>query len=162
MVSTKTILDSRPKWAKSIAVKTEKAQKTIHFGGAGGGGGGTYLYSSYKGVSRPAQEYSQLSLLCPHYRESIIAGVYFRQTSVIYFYLGFSCYPFYRGVRKARVDCSQCRWCGALVIDDNVAKKDDDNKYDAAFSIILIAVKKLLFRRATFIGYDLKIDIRIP
>jgi len=29
----------------------------------------------------------------------------------------------------------------ALVIDDNVAKKDDDNKYDAAFSIILVAVK---------------------
>lgn len=48
------------------------------------------------------------------------------------------------------------------MIDDNVAKKDDDNKYDAAFSIILIAVKKLLFRRATFTGYDLKIDIRIP
>ena len=29
----------------------------------------------------------------------------------------------------------------ALVIDDKVAKKYDDNKYDAAFSIILVAVK---------------------
>ena len=41
----------------------------------GRGGGGTYLYSSYKGVPPPAKEYSQLFLLRPHYRESIIAGL---------------------------------------------------------------------------------------
>ena len=37
----------------------------------------------------------------PHHRESIIAGVYFRQTSVIYFCLAFSCCPYCRSVRKA-------------------------------------------------------------
>ena len=33
-----------------------------------------------------------------------MAGVYFSQTSVIYFCHGFGCCPYYRGVRKARVD----------------------------------------------------------
>ena len=40
-----------------------------------------------------------------------------------------------RGVCKTRGDRD-----AALVIDDNVAKKDDDNKYDAAVSVIVIAV----------------------
>ena len=40
---------------------------------------------------------------CPHQRESVIAGVYFNQTSVICFFLGFSCCPFYRGVRYSEV-----------------------------------------------------------
>ena len=93
-----------------------KGAKTIPFGGAGAH---TYI----------------ASLLCPHYRESIIAGVSFKQTSLVYFCLGFSCSPYYRGVCKTRVDRD-----AALVIDDNVAKKDDDNKYDAAVSIIIIAV----------------------
>ena len=30
-------------------------------------------------------------------------GVYFSQTSVIWFFLGFSCCPFYRGVRYSEV-----------------------------------------------------------
>ena len=33
----------------------------------------------------------------------MIAGVYFSQTSVICFFLGFSCCPFYRGVRYSEV-----------------------------------------------------------
>ena len=40
---------------------------------------------------------------CPHQRESVIAGVYFSQTSVIWFFLGFNCCPFYRGVRYNEV-----------------------------------------------------------
>ena len=40
---------------------------------------------------------------CPHQRESVIAGVYFSQTSVIWFFLGFNCCPFYRGVRYSEV-----------------------------------------------------------
>ena len=43
------------------------------------------------------------SCQCPHQRESVIAGVYFSQTSVICFFLGFSCCPFYRGVRYSEV-----------------------------------------------------------
>ena len=111
-----------------------KGAKTIPFGGAGGGG---HIPKELEkgGAPPPPQEYSQISLLCPHYRESIIAGVSFKQTSVVYFCLGFSCSPYYRGVCKTRVDRN-----AALVIDDNVAKKDDDNKYDAAVSIIIIAV----------------------
>ena len=41
---------------------------------------------------------------CPHYRESVIGGVYFCEISVIYFCLGFNFCPYYRGIRKARVD----------------------------------------------------------
>ena len=110
----------------------EKAQNPYPMGG---GGGEAQTYIAYIREYPPPQEYSQLSLLFPHYRESIIAGVSFRQTSVVYFWLGFSCCPYYWGVRKTRLRDA------ALVIDDNVAKKDDDNKYDAAFSIIIIAVK---------------------
>ena len=33
-------------------------------------------------------------------------GVYFSQMSVIYFCPEFICCPYYRGVRKARVDCT--------------------------------------------------------
>ena len=110
-----------------------KGAKTIPFGGAGGGAH-TFL-AHIREYTPPLQEYSQLSLLRPHYRESIIVGVSFKQTSVVYFCLGFSCWPYYRGVCKTRVDRDV-----ALVIDDNVAKKDDDSKYDAAVSIIIIAV----------------------
>ena len=37
-------------------------------------------------------------------RESVIPEVYISQTFVIYFGLGFSCSPYHRGVRKARVN----------------------------------------------------------
>ena len=40
---------------------------------------------------------------CPLQRESIIARIYFSHTSVICFFLGFSCCPFYRGVRYSQV-----------------------------------------------------------
>ena len=40
---------------------------------------------------------------CPYQRESVIAGVYFSQTSLICFCLGFSCCPFYRSVRYSGV-----------------------------------------------------------
>ena len=40
---------------------------------------------------------------CPRQRESEIAGVYFSQTTEIYFCLGFSCCPCYRGVRYSEV-----------------------------------------------------------
>ena len=45
---------------------------------------------------------------CPYYRgsqqrESVIAGVYFSQTSVICFRRGFSCCPYYRGARYSEV-----------------------------------------------------------
>ena len=46
---------------------------------------------------------------CPHYQESVIAGVYFRQTSVVYFFRGFS-YCRIIGVsdrRESRVDCTR-------------------------------------------------------
>ena len=44
---------------------------------------------------------------CPHYRESVIAGYYFSQTSVIYFCPGFSCGPYYRGVRSSGVSATR-------------------------------------------------------
>ena len=44
--------------------------------------------------------------LASSWRESVIKDVYFSQTSVIHFCLGFSYCPFYRGVRKARVEFS--------------------------------------------------------
>ena len=110
-----------------------KGAKTIPFGGAGGE---AHTYIAHIREYPPPQESSQLSLLRPHYRGSILAGVSFKQTSVVYFCLGFSCSPYYRGVCKTRVDRD-----AALVIDDNVAKKDDDNKYDTAVSIIIIAVR---------------------
>ena len=40
---------------------------------------------------------------CPHQRVSVIAGVDFSQTSVICFCRGFSCCPYYRGVRYSGV-----------------------------------------------------------
>ena len=40
---------------------------------------------------------------CSHYRESVVAGVYFSQSSVNYFCLGFSCCLYYRGVRHSKV-----------------------------------------------------------
>ena len=40
---------------------------------------------------------------CPHYRVSVTAGVDFSQTSVICFCWGFSCCPYYRGVRYSGV-----------------------------------------------------------
>ena len=40
---------------------------------------------------------------CPHQRVSVIAGVDFSQTSVICFCWGFSCCPYYRGVRYSGV-----------------------------------------------------------
>ena len=36
-------------------------------------------------------------------RESVIAGIYFSQTSVIYFCWGLSCCPYYRGVCNSEV-----------------------------------------------------------
>ena len=56
---------------------------------------------------------------CPHQRESVIAGVYFSQTSATCFCRGFSCCPYYRGVRYSGVSARreltvdalvQCRW----------------------------------------------------
>ena len=52
------------------------------------------------------------SLYCRHPRDHelvaliarvVIAGIYFSQTSVIYFCRGFSCCPYYRGVRNSEV-----------------------------------------------------------
>ena len=43
------------------------------------------------------------SSLCPQQRESVIVGVYFSQMSVTYFCRGFSCSPYYRGVRYSGV-----------------------------------------------------------
>ena len=60
---------------------------------------------------------------CPYQRESVIAGFYFSQMSVICFCRGLSYCPFYRGVgysgvvRKARVDCT----CYAFVRDGTTA-----------------------------------------
>ena len=51
------------------------------------------------------------SIQCPHQQESVIAGVYFSQMSVIYFWTGIqllsvlSGCPLQRAVRRARADC---------------------------------------------------------
>ena len=44
---------------------------------------------------------------CPHYRESVIGGVYLCQISVIYLCLGCNFCPYYRGVRYSRVSARQ-------------------------------------------------------
>ena len=44
---------------------------------------------------------------CPHQRESVIVGIYFSQTFVLWFFLGFSCCPFYRGVRYSEVSAKR-------------------------------------------------------
>ena len=54
-------------------------------------------------------------LYCGHPRDrelvSSIAGVYFSQTYVLYFCRGFSCCPYYRGVRNSEVSASSfCTW----------------------------------------------------
>ena len=51
---------------------------------------------------------STSGLNCAKIRIVTLAGVYFSQTSVTYFCLGFSCCPYCRSVRKARVDCTCC------------------------------------------------------
>ena len=40
---------------------------------------------------------------CPHWRESLIAELYFSQTSIVYFCRGLSCRPYYRRVRYSGV-----------------------------------------------------------
>ena len=102
-----------------------KGAKTIPFGL--GGGGGTHTYIAY------IREY-------PTPFPPGIAGVYFRKTSVIYLGWDLAVVRIF-GV-SARRELIVADGDAALVIDDIVAKlKDDDNKYDAAFSIIIITVK---------------------
>ena len=52
--------------------------------------------------------------------------IYFSQTSVIYFCRGFSCCAYYRGARKARVDCILSHW---------VTNDEDAFLTDVLFSI---------------------------
>ena len=63
-------------------------------------------------------QYTINSLYCGHHRDRelvsliasvrpAIAGIYFSQTSVIYFCRGFSCCPYYRGVRNSEVSARQ-------------------------------------------------------
>ena len=52
-------------------------------------------------------------------RESVIAGLYFSQTSVICFRRGFSCCPLYRGVRYSEVSA---RWELTVFIDCGLEK----------------------------------------
>ena len=111
-----------------------KGAKTIPFGVSGGG---TYLYSLHKGVPPPPARDTVNSLYCVLITAS--PGVYFRQTSVVYFGWNLAAVRII-GV-SARRELIVADGDAALVIDDNVAKKYDDNKYDAAFSIILVAVK---------------------
>ena len=61
----------------------------------------------------------------------MIAGVYFRQTSVVYFGWDLAAVRII-GV-FARRELIVADGDAALVIDDNVAKKDDDSIYDAEF-----------------------------
>ena len=50
---------------------------------------------------------------------SVIAGIYFSQTPVIYFCLGFSCCPYYRGVRNS--DASARGELTVTIVDNGTA-----------------------------------------
>ena len=79
---------------------------------------------------------------CPHQRESVIVGVYFSQTTIIYFCPGFRCCPYYWGVCYSGVSARRELTVLRLKRQEKDFLRSTSNSHYYSFFLIHLELKR--------------------